>query len=74
MTFRDILLLSIDILKTNSRIRKSFTKRFKRIMVDEFQDNNGENKMLIYLLSAKDNYEGFRDPTIDDIEQNIHGR
>ena len=70
LTFRDILLLSIDILKTNSRIRKSFTKRFKRIMVDEFQDNNGENKMLIYLLSAKDSYEGFRDPTIDDIEMN----
>ena len=26
--------------------------------------------MLIYLLSAKDSYEGFRDPTIDDIEMN----
>lgn len=68
LTFRDILLLSIDILKTNGDIRRAFSKRFKRIMVDEFQDNNGENKMLLYLLSSKDSYEGNREPTISDID------
>lgn len=68
LTFRDILLLSIDILKTNSDIRRTFASRFKRIMVDEFQDNNGENKLLIYLLASKDSFEGNREPTIDDID------
>ena len=68
LTFRDILLLSIDILMTNNEIRKSFSRRFKRIMVDEFQDNNEENKILIYLLASKESYEGNRKPTIDDIE------
>ena len=68
LTFRDVLLLSIDILKTNSDIRRTFSKRFKRIMVDEFQDNNGENKMLLYLLSSLDSYEGNREPTIEDID------
>lgn len=68
LTFRDILLLSIDILKTNSKIRRTFSSRFKRIMVDEFQDNNGENKMLLYLLASKDSFEGNREPTIDDID------
>lgn len=70
LTFRDILLLSIDILKTNGDIRRTFSKRFKRIMVDEFQDNNGENKMLLYLLSSKDSFEGNREPTISDIDIN----
>ena len=37
-------------------------------MVDEFQDNNGENKMLLYLLSSKDSFEGNREPTISDID------
>ena len=68
LTFRDVLLLSIDILKTNSDIRRTFSKRFKRIMVDEFQDNNGENKMLIYLLASLDSFEGNREPTIEDID------
>lgn len=67
LTFRDILLLSIDILRTNSEIRSYYNKKYKRIMVDEFQDNNGENKNLIYLIAAKDSYKGGEFPTNDDI-------
>lgn len=70
LTFRDVLLLSIDILLTNSEIRRSFSKTYKRIMVDEFQDNNSENKLLIYLLASKDSFEGNREPLIDDIDIN----
>ena len=68
LTFRDVLLLAIDILRTDSEIRRTFSSRYKRIMVDEFQDNNGENKMLLYLLASKDSYEGEREPTINDID------
>lgn len=67
LTFHDILLLSIDILKTNRKIRRLFADRFKRIMVDEFQDNNGDNKNLVYLLASKEDYDGKDYPTIDDI-------
>ena len=37
-------------------------------MVDEFQDNNGDNKNLVYLLASKDDYDGKDYPTIDDID------
>ncbi len=53
LTFHDVILLSIDILKTNYSLRKYYNEKFKKIMVDEFQDNNEENKRLIYLLAAK---------------------
>ncbi len=53
LTFHDVMLLAIDILHSNVSIRRYYNSRFKRIMVDEFQDNNEENKRLIYLLAAK---------------------
>ena len=68
LTFHDVLLLSIDILRTNSEIRHYFNRKYKRIMVDEFQDNNGDNKRLLYLLAAKEDYSGPDYPETDDIE------
>ncbi len=71
LTFHDIMLLSIDILKTNASLRAYYNSRFKRIMVDEFQDNNEENKRLIYLLAAKPDFKSKdRFPLVDDIEIN----
>ncbi len=68
LTFHDIVLLSIDILKTNLSLRRYYNNKFKRIMVDEFQDNNEENKRLIYLLAASPSFTSTEDyPTIDDI-------
>ncbi len=68
LTFHDIVLLSIDILKTNPSLRHYYNNKYKRIMVDEFQDNNEENKRLIYLLAASSDFTSTdRYPTINDI-------
>lgn len=68
LTFHDVMLLAIDILRSNVSIRTYYNNRFKRIMVDEFQDNNEENKRLIYLLAAKPEFrETGRYPGVDDI-------
>ncbi len=68
LTFHDVMLLAIDILRSNVSMRRYYNSRFKRIMVDEFQDNNEENKRLIYLLAAKPEYtETGRYPEVGDI-------
>ena len=68
LTFHDVMLLAIDILRTNPSLRSYYNTRFKRIMVDEFQDNNEENKRLIYLLAAKPEFRSSdRYPEVDDI-------
>lgn len=69
LSFRDVLLLSIDILKTNNSLRKQYCDRFKKIMVDEFQDNNEDNKRLIYLLASKESFTKNDYPTINDIDK-----
>ncbi len=67
LTFHDVILLSIDILKTNYLLRTFYNKKFKKIMVDEFQDNNEENKRLVYLLASKEAFVENVYPTINDI-------
>ncbi len=68
LTFHDIVLLSIDILKTNPSLRHYYNNKYKRIMVDEFQDNNEENKRLIYLLATSPLFTSTdRYPLINDI-------
>lgn len=68
LTFHDVMLLAIDILRSNVSMRSYYNNRFRRIMVDEFQDNNEENKRLIYLLAAKPEFtQTARYPEVDDI-------
>lgn len=69
LSFHDVLLLSIDILRTNNSLRKQYCDRFKKIMVDEFQDNNEDNKRLIYLLASKESFTKNDYPTINDIDK-----
>lgn len=67
--FADAMALAIDILKTNAGVRKHFKESFKYIMIDEFQDNNSQQRDLLYLLSERLDLscEG-RVPTIDELE------
>lgn len=56
VTYHDVLLMAIDTLSSNNVIRNYYQNKFKAIMVDEFQDNNEDNKKLVDLLA--------RDPSI----------
>ncbi|MFO7882746.1 MAG: UvrD-helicase domain-containing protein [Kosmotogaceae bacterium] len=51
--FDNLLIKTRDLLKEYPSIRKRYTKRFKYILVDEFQDTNEIQKEIIDLLHIK---------------------
>lgn len=60
LTFRDISELALKILTEQPKIRAEEKKRFKAIMIDEFQDNNELQRKMLFLLAQKEsvNEEG----------------
>lgn len=69
VTFYDVLKLAIHILKNNENIRAFYNEKFNAIMVDEFQDNNGDNKDLIYLLASTPDYKNNSKPDVSAINK-----
>jgi ATP-dependent exoDNAse (exonuclease V) beta subunit len=51
LTFGDIAHMARDILLHNGHVRSYFQRKFRYIMVDEFQDTNRLQKDLVYLLA-----------------------
>ena len=54
LTFSDVSSLAVEILKNNLTLRAYFKNKFRYIMIDEFQDNNEQQKELLYLLAEKE--------------------
>ncbi|HKM06185.1 MAG TPA: UvrD-helicase domain-containing protein, partial [Sphaerochaeta sp.] len=54
LTFSDVSSLAVEILKKNLTLRSYFKNKFRYIMIDEFQDNNEQQKELLYLLAEKE--------------------
>lgn len=55
LDFGDLIVKTIELLKTRPNILKKYRSRFRYIMVDEFQDTNSAQYELIKLLSAPNN-------------------
>lgn len=53
LSFNDVSRLALKILKTNHALRNFYKKKFKYIMIDEFQDNNELQKEILYYLAEK---------------------
>ena len=53
LTFLDSAKLALRILYDQGQIRKEQRDNFKKIMIDEFQDNNSANRDLLLLISRK---------------------
>ena len=53
LTFNDVSELALKFLLENEDIRNQEKNAYKKIMIDEFQDNNGKNRDLLYILSLK---------------------
>ena len=53
--FGDLILHSVKILKTNKDIREIYSKNFKYILVDEYQDTNFIQSQWLNLLAEKNN-------------------
>lgn len=71
LTFNDVGIIALDILKKNEAIRTFFKKKFKKIMIDEFQDNNLLTKEILYLISEKENANSFKNevPKANDLTE-----
>ena len=53
LTFNDVSELALKFLLENEDLRNQEKNSYKKIMIDEFQDNNGKNRDLLYILSLK---------------------
>lgn len=65
-TFSDIASLAIEILSKNENARQELKKKFREIMIDEYQDTNDVQETLIGLISEDNVY------MVGDIKQSIY--
>lgn len=49
--FGDLLLLLVELFRTNEEARKKYSERFRHVLVDEFQDTNRVQMDLLKLLA-----------------------
>ena len=70
LTFDDVVSVAVSALRDNLTLRSIFKKRFRFIMIDEFQDNNSVQRDLLYLLAEKNDLPGEAGsiPTVDELE------
>ncbi|MFP4705189.1 MAG: UvrD-helicase domain-containing protein, partial [Spirochaetaceae bacterium] len=60
LSYRDVMEMAVDLLRTDASLRAHYRERFSFIMIDEFQDNDELQKQLLYLLSISDDAEARR--------------
>lgn len=58
LTFSDVSAVTLDAFKNHKEILASQKNLFKRVMIDETQDNNGDNFNLLKLLGVPTFYVG----------------
>ena len=49
--FGDLLLLLVELLRTNEEVRRKYQRRFRHVLVDEFQDTNPVQYQLLKLIA-----------------------
>ena len=67
--YHDVIHMAIRTLLENQELRTYYKRRFKYIMIDEFQDNNNLQKNLLFLLSEKPELSLDRIPRPDELER-----
>lgn len=53
LDFDDLIVKTVDILRTNQEVRDYYQERFRYIMVDEYQDTNTAQFQLVSLLAGR---------------------
>ena len=53
MDFDDLLLNAVAMMKRDADVLESYQRRFKYLLVDEFQDTNGVQNELVMMLAAR---------------------
>ena len=67
LSFGDIQKLALRALREHDDLRAQEYNAYDAIMIDEFQDNNGENRDLLFLICSKATAGAH--PSVDDIER-----
>lgn len=67
--FAELLLRSFETIRDNESLKKHYQKRFRAILVDEFQDTNNIQYAWLKLLTCKDNNMII----VGDDDQSIYG-
>ncbi len=67
MGFRDVALCATHLLRTRRDIRLWWKNRYRYIMIDEFQDNNAEQKNLLFLLAERPDLSSRGIPRADEL-------
>lgn len=67
LTYNDIQSMARKILMENKEIRQMEKNKYKAIMIDEFQDNNGEQKDILFMLAEKLNEFNPGIPSIENL-------
>lgn len=52
LDFDDLLLVAVKLLQSNAAVLEKYSKRFRYVMIDEYQDTNHAQYLLTYLLSS----------------------
>ena len=71
--FGDLLLHPIELFKKNPDILKEYHKRFRYILVDEYQDTNTAQYMWLRLLAQRPEGEAVNLCCVGDDDQSIYG-
>jgi superfamily I DNA/RNA helicase len=53
LDFDDLLLRTLDLLRGRTRVRSELEKRFRYVMVDEYQDTNGPQYEIVRAIARK---------------------
>ncbi len=69
LDFDDLLLKTVELLKTCSDVREKYVRKFKYVLVDEYQDTNAPQYQIIKLLCA----ERMNICVVGDDDQSIYG-
>ena len=69
VTFQDVAELTVDILLHDKALRQYYKRRFRHILIDEFQDNNRLQRDLLFLLSERLQSCGDRIPGASELEE-----
>jgi ATP-dependent helicase/nuclease subunit A len=53
LSFQDLLVLAVDLLRANGQVRRALHERYQRVLIDEFQDTDPLQVELAALLAGR---------------------
>jgi DNA helicase-2/ATP-dependent DNA helicase PcrA len=69
LDFDDLLLVTCRLLKQDAALRRELEKRFRYVMVDEYQDTNGPQYEIVHAIAASTGTCA----SVGDDDQSIYG-